>query len=186
MRMLRLLILPSALSGCTHGPGAIHPDPVHGLEWQVEASSSRRTWAEARQYCQGLELAGTGWRLPTEAELGALYHAAAPEWAAYRGWTDSPEPPTMRNTAASGLYWTASAEPSCSDEDEPPPPIVDPSGVASAGWAWAVAFRTNEPLESHQAEHGTLVCISSTHPSRVRCVRDRLRGGTTPNEGSRP
>lgn len=187
---LRLLPVLAIAGGCSKGADglrATHPDPARGLAWQAEASTSRRTWHEAREYCETLDLAGGGWRLPTETELGALYHSEEPEFATYRGWKEWPTPPVTRNTAASGLYWSASAEASCNDDEEPPAPIVARGGVVdsrSALFAWAVALRTNEVSESHQGERGNLVCILAEHPARVRCVRDLPRATDTKNEGT--
>ncbi|HZR35704.1 MAG TPA: DUF1566 domain-containing protein [Nevskia sp.] len=52
--------------------GGVVIDHVNGLEWQAQDDGVRRTWAEAKAYCDQLELAGGGWRLPTVAELNSL------------------------------------------------------------------------------------------------------------------
>jgi len=46
-----------------------------GLLWQLEASLKAMTWEDAKNYCIGLRLEGSGdgWRLPTQPELVALY-----------------------------------------------------------------------------------------------------------------
>jgi hypothetical protein len=42
------------------------------LTWQQAVPSSAYTWADARAYCSGLSLVGTGWRLPTAKELQTI------------------------------------------------------------------------------------------------------------------
>jgi hypothetical protein len=42
------------------------------LTWQQAVPSSTYTWANAKTYCSGLSLAGTGWRLPTAKELQTI------------------------------------------------------------------------------------------------------------------
>lgn len=167
--------------GCTgaHGRGSTHADPARGLEWQAEASRTELTWAEARAYCEALELSGRGWRLPTETELGRLRHATEPEWAAYRGWRSHPEPPTQRDTGAAGIFWTASVEETCNDADQPPPPARGP--VAPDGHAWVVHFGL-PPTST--APEGRLICVMASDEARVRCVRDVPRASGSGNEGA--
>lgn len=43
-----------------------------GLTWQQVVDSRTFTWADAVAHCQNLNLAGTGWRLPTVKELLTL------------------------------------------------------------------------------------------------------------------
>jgi Protein of unknown function (DUF1566) len=43
-----------------------------GLVWQREASALQLTWAEAKLACEGLPLAGGGWRVPNMAELQSI------------------------------------------------------------------------------------------------------------------
>ncbi|MEI7895127.1 MAG: DUF1566 domain-containing protein, partial [Myxococcales bacterium] len=43
------------------------------LVWQKEPAPNEMNWESAKSYCQGLTLAGGGWRLPTKEELLALY-----------------------------------------------------------------------------------------------------------------
>lgn len=70
-----------------------------GLEWQREVGASGRLWASAKTECQGLPLAGGGWRLPTKAELmGIVDHSrtypaidvvAFPNTPSEQFWTSS-------------------------------------------------------------------------------------------------
>jgi hypothetical protein len=68
-----VIILSAALllPGC--GADAGHPGvvAVNGLEWLVGPDSCT-TWSEAEQWVAAL---GEGWRIPTVAELEALYEA---------------------------------------------------------------------------------------------------------------
>ena len=42
------------------------------LTWQQTVPSGTYTWAGAKTYCAGLNLGGTGWRLPTAKELQTI------------------------------------------------------------------------------------------------------------------
>ena len=44
-------------------------DNYTGLIWQREDDGTKRTWKEAKKYCNNLSLAGLKWRLPTQKEL---------------------------------------------------------------------------------------------------------------------
>ena len=52
--------------------GATVLDTSAGLTWQREVPNQRFTWAKAKEYAAGLELAGGGWRLPTKEELASI------------------------------------------------------------------------------------------------------------------
>ncbi|MDY6989848.1 MAG: DUF1566 domain-containing protein [Thermodesulfobacteriota bacterium] len=48
-------------------------DHVTGLTWQRHDDGIRRTWRQAKEYCENLSLAGySDWRLPTKKELQSL------------------------------------------------------------------------------------------------------------------
>jgi hypothetical protein len=47
-------------------------DASTGLTWQQKVLDKRYNWAEATAFCVGLDLRGTGWRLPTVKELHTL------------------------------------------------------------------------------------------------------------------
>lgn len=69
------------------------------LEWQSAIDSTTRSWREAVQYCEELELEGGGWRLPLLSELLTLVDPSRRLPAAYRkyfGFTQSDR------------FWTAS------------------------------------------------------------------------------
>ncbi len=42
------------------------------LTWQQTVPSTEYAWAAAKTYCSGLDMAGTGWRLPTVKELQTI------------------------------------------------------------------------------------------------------------------
>ncbi len=42
------------------------------LTWQQTVASGTYTWAGAKTYCAGLNLGGTGWRIPTVKELQTI------------------------------------------------------------------------------------------------------------------
>jgi hypothetical protein len=46
-----------------------------GLTWQLaDTNPNGMSWAAANSHCQALELAGTGWRLPSIAELQSIWY----------------------------------------------------------------------------------------------------------------
>ncbi|MCB1754421.1 MAG: DUF1566 domain-containing protein [Gammaproteobacteria bacterium] len=47
-------------------------DKISGLYWQKYGDETMRNWSEAKSYCEGLELEGGNWRLPSRAELLSL------------------------------------------------------------------------------------------------------------------
>lgn len=47
-------------------------DSRTGLEWAI-SSKEFMNWYKAKEYIEGLSLAGGGWRLPTKSELVSLY-----------------------------------------------------------------------------------------------------------------
>ena len=64
-----LLIFTSVVNADFSRDGDIVIDSVTGLEWQDD-ESVKRSWEEAIEYCEALELGGhTDWRLPSFNEL---------------------------------------------------------------------------------------------------------------------
>jgi hypothetical protein len=57
------------------GNGVI-TDSLTGLEWYVNPNPDT-TWREAKAWVESLNVAGGGWRLPTMAELKAIYQQDA-------------------------------------------------------------------------------------------------------------
>jgi hypothetical protein len=60
----------------TQADNGVITDRVTGLEWYV-APSPDNTFHEAKAWVEGLTVAGGGWRLPTMAELKAIYQKDA-------------------------------------------------------------------------------------------------------------
>jgi hypothetical protein len=66
------------------------------LVWQKEPAPNQMNWESAKSYCQGLTLAGGGWRLPSKDELLALYATKSSGTASFPGMD-------------AGYYWSSSA-----------------------------------------------------------------------------
>lgn len=60
----------------TKAANGVITDSVTGLEWYVGPNQDN-TWHEAKAWTESLSVAGGGWRLPTMAELKALYQYGA-------------------------------------------------------------------------------------------------------------
>ena len=54
-----------------NGNGTV-TDSHTGLVWQQQNDGKERNWNDAKAYCNGLNLAGGGWRLPEKEELEGL------------------------------------------------------------------------------------------------------------------
>lgn len=51
-----------------NGDGTV-TDKETNLTWMKEDDGKRRTWEDAKEYCEKVKLPGKGWRLPTVKEL---------------------------------------------------------------------------------------------------------------------
>jgi len=64
-----------------------------GLTW-MPINNDRKDWPDANAYCTHTVIAGkTGWRLPTDDELSALYASGAMKdkgWTLYYTWSSTP------------------------------------------------------------------------------------------------
>ena len=60
----------------TKADNGVITDSVTGLDWYVNPSPGT-TWHEAKAWVESLTVAGGGWRLPTMAELKAIYQKDA-------------------------------------------------------------------------------------------------------------
>jgi hypothetical protein len=60
----------------TKAENGVITDHTTGLEWYVGPSPDN-TWHEAKAWTESLTVAGGGWRLPTMAELKAIYQKDA-------------------------------------------------------------------------------------------------------------
>jgi hypothetical protein len=90
--------LPNPASYTDPGDGTVK-DNVTGLVWQQTVSAETYTWEDALSYCAGLELAGTGWRVPTRIEVASIIDHTRTSPAI--NTTAFPCTPT-------GFYWTSS------------------------------------------------------------------------------
>jgi hypothetical protein len=59
-----------------------------GLAWQREPAAEPMSHQRAMDYCEGLALAGGGWRLPWRSELLALYQTKSSGTASFPGMDD--------------------------------------------------------------------------------------------------
>jgi hypothetical protein len=89
--------------------------PETGLVWQQSIAPGTYAWADAKIYCDGLELVGSGWRLPTDLELLKLVDTVAPlgnPWAPAitYGFLDTPAAPfwSSRSDVTPNFAWTVS------------------------------------------------------------------------------
>ena len=60
----------------TKADNGVITDRVTGLDWYVNPNPDT-TWHEAKAWVESLTVAGGGWRLPTMAELKAIYQKDA-------------------------------------------------------------------------------------------------------------
>ena len=60
----------------TKADNGVITDSVTGLDWYVGPNPDN-TWHEAKAWTESLTVAGGGWRLPTMAELKAIYQKGA-------------------------------------------------------------------------------------------------------------
>ena len=58
----------------TKAENGVITDSATGLDWYV---GKENTWHQAKAWVEGLTVAGGGWRLPTVAELKAIYQKGA-------------------------------------------------------------------------------------------------------------
>ena len=122
-----------------HGDGTV-TDNVTDLTWQQLvptaptgcSSGAFCTWEEAKKYCTGLALSGTGWRLPTREEFTTLILESGfpPVWdmAAF--------PPSEASD-----FWTSSPYP-----DLP-------------GWAWLISFQTGGTYGENPTMPHSVRCV---------------------------
>ncbi|MGC4118865.1 MAG: DUF1566 domain-containing protein [Myxococcales bacterium] len=91
--------------------GASVTDTATNLTWELAATSTTRTWADASAYCASLTLDGlTGWRVPTLIELESIVsqgksspatnHTVFSNTAVAQAWTSTNYRPISAGTAA--------------------------------------------------------------------------------------
>ncbi len=88
------------------------PATYTGCSGNLNVAGDTCAWDEAKAYCTGLSLAGTGWRLPTKDELLSIVD---------KRYSPTVDPTAFRSTPPD-YFWSSS------------PPI------GSSGFAWTVGF----------------------------------------------
>ena len=113
VRCVRDVDPPPAGSDARYAPvdGGLK-DQRTGLTWQLQPDEQLRTWDLAKAHCQGLTVAGGGWRLPSMKELQTLVDDSRAEPSIDPMFGETPLEP----------FWTSS------------------SVVATPGSAWRVSF----------------------------------------------
>jgi len=116
------------------GSGAI-TSSCCGLVWQEETAPGKYSWHDANEFCRTLSLLGSGWRLPSIAELFSLVELS----------DESHTLPTINAEAFSDtvreVYWSSS-------------PSSD-SGQA----AWTVNFRDGTSNETDHEDPQRVRCV---------------------------
>lgn len=125
--------------------GAVVHDRTTKLTWQRKLDTTKMSFDSANAFCAGLELEGTGWRLPTKAELVGLGEnlPAGIDRVAFPPAIESEKTPV---TASTVFYWTSTAHP------------------MSKSMAFAARFG---PMGAQPVIH------SKSQKALVRCVRHR-------------
>jgi hypothetical protein len=116
------------------------------LTWQQTAPSAPYIWAAAKTYCQALNLAGTGWRLPTRKELQTIvdYSQSAPSID-----------PTAFPATPSSPFWSSS-------------PVAGSPPAGSPTFAWFVDF---DHGNSNYYDMTLAYDVPTARPILPRCVR---------------
>jgi hypothetical protein len=149
-----------------HIEGTYH-DHQSDLVWQVTPYATEVSWTDAQTICDGLDLDGTGWRLPTIMELRSLVRGCP-----------AVEPQGTCNIADDGCLVSDCRDASCAGCEAATPPACywpEPlQGACHAYWsssstfdvftyAWHILFSTGE-LNLHNI-------ADINH--YVRCVRTK-------------
>lgn len=147
-------------------------DAVTGLVWQRAAALDVHAWADAKTYCRTLSLGGwtTGWRLPTNVELGSI--------VSYGTSYPAIDAAAFPSTPADA-FWTATPD------------------AALTGYGRAVLFTTGEHTVGALSNLGRVRCVRSplraapapgTVPAHYTVsadtVRDELTGLTWQRQAS--
>jgi hypothetical protein len=90
-----------------NGNGTV-TDLATGLTWQRQDDNDTKDWNEADEYCQTLDLAGGGWRLPTIKELQSIVD--------YRVNLPAIDTDAFPKTGPAASYWSVTTWADPSDE----------------------------------------------------------------------
>ena len=104
------------------------------LTWQQASDATKRSWSDAAAYCTQLQLAGTGWRVPTLKELLTLVDPAR---------TTAPVIDSkVFPGAPADTFWSAN------------------SFASDVNYAWTVDFRHGNSAKDHAKSAGAYVrCV---------------------------
>jgi len=98
--LIMIALLSIAQAEFTRADTGIVTDSQTGLEWQDNTIPSTLYETDAISYCNGLDLEGTGWRLPNINELKSLI-------------VDTQFAPSIdavfENTATDTFYWSSTS-----------------------------------------------------------------------------
>ena len=123
-------------------------DTRSGLLWQQTVEAGSYTWAEANEYCAELPLAGTSWRVPTEAELQSIVdfgrHSPAIDPVAFPGTPDGTAP----EGTSQSWFWSSSRG-------------------SNSGSLWIVTFDRGLSFEDTATSHRHVRCVHSSAPVTV-------------------
>jgi hypothetical protein len=107
VRCVRLFASANAPAGrYTITNGTVN-DSKTKLTWQQAVPWTLYTWANAKAHCSGMNLAGTGWRLPTVKELLTIVDESQ---------TNPSIDPTFIPSVPPSLFWSSSPLASVSDQ----------------------------------------------------------------------
>jgi hypothetical protein len=125
--------LPNPQSYAAREEGVV-TDKVTGLQWEQTVDGSQYTWEDAANYCDQLDTAGGGFRLPKRIELLSLVDFTHPNPSIdVSAFPDSP----------AGKFWTASRF----------------AGTRTGAWAVDFSFSTSFALVSQQSEKLWVRCV---------------------------
>jgi hypothetical protein len=77
-------------------------DAEQGVIWAASDNGSAIDWNAARSYCAGK---GSGWNLPTVAQLRSLYDLASTHRRSLLGYTIDPATPLIRFSSC--CFWSS-------------------------------------------------------------------------------
>jgi hypothetical protein len=83
--------------------GGVVNDTMTKLAWQQLVGAQRYSFDDAKVYCEGLNLKGTGWRVPTIKELETIVDDATGIDPVFLPTTDPSYPPDSTR----GSYWSS-------------------------------------------------------------------------------
>ncbi|MGK5090930.1 DUF1566 domain-containing protein [Deltaproteobacteria bacterium TL4] len=130
-------------------------DNITGLIWQKEDDNTKRTWSEAQDYCNSLNLASfSDWQLPSKKTLMRIVN--------YRTYNSSINEAYFSKTKSSDYYWTAS------------------NYIAFSNTAWVIDFGSGVVYSSHMSLNNYVRCVRNG-VSEFTLFTDNSDGTVTDN-----